>query len=76
MRINVKPLTHWVIYRGYKVRFSHRALDVVTGNLTTSTGEVKFRYDPTALIVYLPEQRITLNQYGWELNKEQLDSHE
>jgi hypothetical protein len=76
MNVNVKPLTHWVIYRGYKMRFTSRAPDAVTGILITPAGEIKFRYEPTALLVHLPDQRITINEYGWELNKEQIHAHE
>jgi len=70
MRINIKPLTHWIIYKGYKVRFTRREPTSVTGILTTMTGEISFRYDPTIYIVYLPGERITINEYGWELSKE------
>ncbi len=66
----IKPLMHWIIYRGYKVRFTRRAPDGVTGLLTTPTGEVAFRYEPTLYVVHLPDERITINEYGWELNKE------
>lgn len=69
MSINVKPLTHWIIYKGYKVRFKTRPPAQVTGVLTTAAGAVEFSYDPTALVVTLPDRRVTINEYGWELDK-------
>jgi hypothetical protein len=74
MRSNVKPLIHWIIYRGYKVRFSRRAAGKVQGVLTKSDEEIAFEYDPVALVVYLPDARITINEYGWELKQEQADA--
>ena len=65
----IKPLMHWIIYRGYKVRFTRRDPEEVTGILTTPTGKINFRYEPVTSIVYLPDERITINEYGWELNK-------
>ncbi len=70
MRANVKPLTHWIIYRGYTVRFSQRTPQQVTGTLTTPDGPVDFRYDPIAMIVQLPAERVQINEHGWELDKE------
>jgi hypothetical protein len=70
MRINVKPLTHWIIYRGYKVRFTERMPGCVTGVLTRPDGEVSFQYDPNAQRVDLPDEQIMINEYGWELSKE------
>lgn len=69
MNVNVKALTHWIIYKGYKVRFTQRAPTMVTGILTTPQGEINFRYDPTCYTIYLPDERITINEYGWELGK-------
>lgn len=69
MSVNVKPLTHWLIYMGYKVRFKTRTPASVTGVLTTATGEIEFSYDPAALVVTLPDQQVTINEYGWEVDK-------
>jgi hypothetical protein len=69
MGINIKPFTHWVIYKGYKVRFKTRAATQVTGVLTTGAGEVEFTYDPVAKVVTLPEAHIVINDYGWEVDK-------
>lgn len=69
MRINVKPLTHWVIYKGYKVRFKERTPTVVTGVLTTDAGELAFSYDPVKQVVTLPDVHIAINDYGWEVDK-------
>lgn len=71
MRPNVKPLTHWVIYRGYKVRFTGRGASEVAGVLTAGDGTVvSFRYDPVTMEVSLPGERITINAHGWEVKKE------
>ena len=67
MRANVKPFTHWVIYKKYKVRFQQRTLQAVTGVLTTLVGEVLFRYDPQRMIIHLPNEQIAINEYGWEI---------
>jgi len=69
MGFSVKPLTHWVIYKGYKVRFKDRSPARVTGVLTTPAGEVEFTYEPTSKVVTLPDLRVTINDYGWELEK-------
>lgn len=67
MRANVKPLTHWLIYRGYSVRFRERDPQRVTGLITTPDGPVEFVYEPEGMIVHLPDERIPINQHGWEL---------
>ncbi len=65
---NVKPFTHWVIYKGYKVRFTNRTPQTVTGVLTTRDGaELTFRYDPDQMIVHLSTRHIAINQHGWEV---------
>lgn len=69
MGFTVKPLTHWIIYKGYKVRFKERSPMQVTGMLTTPTGEVPFSYDPTNKVVTLPDLQVTINDYGWEVTK-------
>ncbi|MCB0043812.1 MAG: hypothetical protein H6642_16445 [Caldilineaceae bacterium] len=73
-RANVKPLTHWLIYRGYSVRFHARNRDRVTGVITTPDGTADFVYDPANLVVTLPDERIRINEHGWELEKEALDA--
>jgi hypothetical protein len=60
-------LTHWVIYRGYRVRFTARSEYEVAGVLTTPTGPVEFTYDPAARTIHLPEASLTINEYGWEV---------
>jgi hypothetical protein len=71
MRPNVKPLTHWIIYRGYKVRFTDRGTAVVAGVLTAGDGtEVDFRYESANKVIFLPGERITINEHGWEVKKE------
>ncbi len=73
MGFSVKPLTHWVIYKGYKMRFKERSPMRVTGVLTTPTGEIEFAYEPTSKVVTLPELRVTINEHGWELEKVAID---
>lgn len=66
--MRVKALTHWVIYKGYKVRFTSRSPQRVEGVLTTPAGaEIAFGYDPVAQAVDLPGERIRINDYGWEV---------
>jgi hypothetical protein len=67
---NVKPLTHWVIYKGYQVRFTERTAEAVRGVLTTPEGTLAFRYDPLAKVIHLPDADITINDYGWEVGSE------
>jgi hypothetical protein len=70
MGVDVKPLTHWIIYRGYRVRFTVRQPTVVRGVLKTGAGEITFTYDPLTLTITLPDERVMINQHGWELTKE------
>lgn len=70
MRANVKPLTHWIIYKKYTVRFTQRQPHAVRGVLTTPAGEVEFWYDPRALRIHLPDRSININEYGWEVETE------
>ncbi len=68
MHVNVKPLTHWIIYKGYTVRFTQRSQEQVTGWLTDPGGaQAAFRYDPAARVVTLPDRQVTINDYGWEV---------
>ncbi|HXF62843.1 MAG TPA: hypothetical protein VNK95_14560 [Caldilineaceae bacterium] len=71
MRASVKPLTHWVIYKGYKVHFTARDAGSVAGVLTTPAGKVPFHYDPAALRISLPDATITINEYGWEIGRQE-----
>ena len=86
MRANVKPLTHWLIYKGYTVRFTSRSPDAVTGIMTTPDGPVPFRYNPQTMRIDLDmthnagfeEDRdtdcekttITINEHGWEIKQD------
>ncbi|RIK56192.1 MAG: hypothetical protein DCC57_03765 [Chloroflexi bacterium] len=67
---NVKPLTHWVIYRGYQVRFTARREGEVRGVLTTPAGPVEFTYDPAARTIHLPDATLAINEYGWEVSRD------
>ena len=59
MSANVKPLTHWAIYKGYRLRFRSRAPDHVIGVLTNAEG-VEMAFD------YLPAERVVkLARAGW-----------
>ena len=70
MRANVKPLTHWLIYRGYTVRFHQRAPRSVQGVITAPDGTFDFEYDPESLTIRLPDAVVTINEYGWETGRE------
>lgn len=73
MRVNVKPLTHWIIYKSYSVRFTSRTPALVTGLLTTPDGPLNFEYEPTEMLLRLhseeknEETSIAINEYGWEI---------
>lgn len=73
MRVNVKPLTHWIIYKSYSVRFTSRTPTLVTGLLTTPDGTLRFEYEPTEMLIQLHDEQenteasITINEYGWEI---------
>ena len=44
---SLKPLTHWAIYRGFKMRFTRRAAAEVRGILTRPDGgELSFASPP------------------------------
>lgn len=68
IRVNVKPLMHWLIYRSYTVRITKRAPTEVEGIITTPEGQTTFRYDPTAQVIHLPDKTVTINEYGWEID--------
>ena len=68
-RANVKPLTHWLIYHRYTVRFTERAAGTVAGIITTPEGQINFRYDAVGKIIHLPEKSIAINEYGWEIEE-------
>ena len=70
-RANVKPLTHWVIYKGYNVRFTARSGREVRGVLTTPEGPLDFVYDPAARTIHLPDAILIINDYGWEVSREE-----
>lgn len=68
MRVDVKPLTHWVIYKGYRIRFTERRVGRAEGVLSLPEGaELRFSYDAAERVVQLPGERIRINEYGWEL---------
>jgi hypothetical protein len=70
MNANVKPLTHWAIYKGYKLRFRSRAPARVTGMLTTAEGvELAFEYSPAERLVQLPGEEVRINDFGWEIER-------
>ncbi len=73
-RANVKPLMHWLIYRGYTVRITARAPQRVEGVLTTPDGPLTFTYDPVAQVVCLPTATVAINEYGWEIDPPQAGS--
>lgn len=68
MRVDIKGLTHWVIYKGYRMRFTGRREGRAEGVLTTPDGvEIGFTYDAQKRTVHLPGEQIRINEYGWEL---------
>jgi hypothetical protein len=68
MSANVKPLTHWAIYKGYKLRFRSREPERAAGLLTNDEGvEMAFEYLPAERIIRLPGEEVRINEYGWEL---------
>jgi len=67
MRADVKPLTHWLIYRGYSVRFGRRSAESVQGVITTPNGDVPFDYAPQTRTIHLPDRIIAIDRYGWEI---------
>ena len=73
MRPNVKPLTHWIIYKKYRVRFQERTSQAVTGILTMPEGEVPFTYLPQQRIIELPDRTVTINIYGWETEQDAIE---
>lgn len=80
-RANVKPLTHWVIYKKYSVRFQSRTPMLVSGTLTTPNGPISFSYEPQTMVIHLhaaqdniddqakttTTESIQINEYGWEV---------
>ena len=70
MRADVKPLTHWIIYKGYTVRFATRTPAEVTGTLTTPAGPVDFSYAPAEMRIDLPDRSVSINQFGWEVEQD------
>ncbi|HAJ36116.1 MAG TPA: hypothetical protein DCL15_10520 [Chloroflexi bacterium] len=76
MRVDVKALTHWVIYKGYRVRFTQRSIATVAGVLTTAGGaELAFTYDPATKTVRLPGESIRINDFGWEVEHIRDENH-
>jgi hypothetical protein len=70
MIANVKPLTHWAIYKGYRLRFRSRAIERVSGVLTNAEGvEIAFDYLPAERIVQLPQEEVHINDFGWEIER-------
>ena len=70
MSANVKPLTHWAIYKGYKLRFRSRSREHVAGLLTSAEGvEMTFEYSPAEYIIRLPDEEVRINEFGWELER-------
>lgn len=74
MRPNVKPLTHWIIYKKYTVRFHERTSTSVRGLLTTPEGEVPFTYQPQSQTIELPDRVVAINAYGWETEQDAVQS--
>ena len=69
MRANVKPLTHWAIYKHYKMRVTSRNTDQVDGIFTTPSGEMSFEYNPIKMTIHMIGQIVQINEHGWETEK-------
>jgi hypothetical protein len=68
--IDVKPLTHWAIYKGYKLRFRTRTPERVDGVLTSAEGlAMNFTYAPASLTLQVGGEGIRINDYGWEMER-------
>lgn len=65
---SLKPLIHWAIYRGFKMRFTRRAAAEVRGILTRPDGgELEFCFAPQERVVTVDGRRIHINEHGWEM---------
>lgn len=70
MKIDVKPLTRWAIYKGSKLRFRRRTPESVTGVLTDASGnEMAFEYMPQTLVLHIGNEQIRMDEYGWEVER-------
>lgn len=56
------------------MRITQRAADEVRGVFTTPAGQETFRYDAVGMIIYLDEQSVPINEYGWEVGQEAIKS--
>jgi hypothetical protein len=66
----LKPLAHWAIYKGFKMRFTRRTPVEACGIFTRPDGtEIEFRYDPSAGILELGAQRLAIDEHGWEIER-------
>lgn len=68
--MSVKALTHWIIYKGYRVRFTRRTPQEVEGILFTPEGETPFVYHRQTHQITLPTTTVNINEHGWELDRE------
>ena len=68
IKTDVKPLVHWAIYKGCKLRFRSRTREHVAGVLTWADGsEMDFEYLPDDRVLQMGGERIRMNEYGWEV---------
>ena len=67
----MKPFTYWVMHKGYTVRYRRRSPTSVDGILTTPEGEWPFEYNPSSMTIRLPDQSVTINHGGWEVDPNQ-----
>jgi hypothetical protein len=67
---SLKPLAHWAIYKGFKMRFTRRTPAEACGVCTRPDGtEIGFRYYPPARILELGELRLAIDEHGWEIEQ-------
>ena len=70
MKIDVKPLARWAIYKGCTLRFRDRTPECVTGVLTDGDGKkMAFEYLPQALVLRVGGENIRMDEYGWETER-------
>ena len=68
--MSVKPLMHWAIYKNVTLRITRRQPEEVEGFLNTPEGRVPFRYRIQERRIFLPDQVIAINPWGWERSQD------
>ncbi len=74
--MSVKPLMHWAIYKQVTLRITRRQPEEVEGFLNTPEGRVPFRYRIQERRIFLPDQVIAINPWGWERRQDAREPEE